>query len=341
MIGNNLGNRLQNYALQCVLENLGMNVVTSSIVAPKRPLLRYLKTTLMSFRNKTTDDRFMRFNKKIHWKNDSMSHMHDDPEIDFYIAGSDQIWNPYFSANSEREFLTFALPHKRIAYAASMGVDELPLKCIKDYTKYLDGIPFISVREESGAKIIKKLIGRDVPVVLDPTLLIDKKNWKTIADSSNITHEKPYIFTYFLGIKNNKYNLHIKQKAKLHNMKIISAVGGDDGRTPIIGPADFINLLSHATYVYTDSYHAVIFSIIFNKNFVIFDRPAELGYGDMSSRFETIFNLTGLKSQWIRSESQLNSSMEEINYSDTNLRIMKKSDESIAFLRKALRLNIY
>ena len=100
--------------------------------------------------------------------------------IDYYIAGSDQVWNPYYEAK-EYEFLTFVPKEKRLSFAASIGVATIPEEAIWYFKKNLSDMKYISVREERAAEIVKELTGRDADITLDPTLLLDKADWEYIA----------------------------------------------------------------------------------------------------------------------------------------------------------------
>jgi hypothetical protein len=104
-----------------------------------------------------------------------------DNHYDAFVAGSDQIWHPVWGEGLfDKYFLSFAAPGKRIAYAASFGVPHIPEERMKLFTEYLKGMDYISVREQSGARIVKQLIGKDVPVLVDPTLLLSRDEWQRI-----------------------------------------------------------------------------------------------------------------------------------------------------------------
>src|SRR5699024_7327637 len=103
-------------------------------------------------------------------------------DYDFFVTGSDQVWNPFFTNSSSLYFLTFAPRKKRIAYAPSFGISEVPDLLRENFTKWLSEIEHLSVREDAGADIIKQLTNRDSEVVADPTLLLTKESWLSIAE---------------------------------------------------------------------------------------------------------------------------------------------------------------
>src|SRR5699024_9478535 len=98
-------------------------------------------------------------------------------KYDFFITGSDQVWNPLNINNLNKFFLTFTEPKKRIAYAPSISSDKLPEEYLADYKNWLEGMDSVSIREDTGAMIIKDLTGIDAPVLADPTLLLTKEEW--------------------------------------------------------------------------------------------------------------------------------------------------------------------
>jgi len=118
---------------------------------------------------------------------------------DAFVCGSDQIWNPYFQGKDSGYYLQFAPKEKRIAYAPSLGTIQLDDESKEILKSKISEIPFVSVREKSGAKLISNLIGRNVENVLDPTLLLPKEWWDYFANETIIT-ERPYILTFCLII---------------------------------------------------------------------------------------------------------------------------------------------
>lgn len=113
-------------------------------------------------------------------------------EIDFFVVGSNQVWNLYFGGYLY-EFLTFAAKDKCFSFAASIGKNQIPENQKSYFKKYLSEMNFISVRENKVAETVKELIGRDVDDVLDPTLLLPKEQWIEIVSKPNIEIKKNYI----------------------------------------------------------------------------------------------------------------------------------------------------
>ena len=202
--------------------------------------------------------------------------------IDSFIIGSDQVWNPYYEAK-EYEFLTFVPKEKRLSFAASIGADSIPEDAKWYFKKNLSDMKYISVREERAAEIVKELTGRDADITLDPTLLLDKADWEIIAKKPTINIEDKYICTYFLGEVPEAVKAFTKEKA----LPIYALNSQDSPELFTLDPAEFLYMIQNASYVLTDSFHAVAFSIKFHKEFYVFDRKEE-GVSSMFSRIETI-----------------------------------------------------
>ena len=292
----NYGNRLQNYALQKTLERMGHQVESlrreahfsgslhNAFHAAKRKLgiLKHRTDKVGAFRR--FDRRYVSFSKA------TVSKEYVTPgfsaEYDCCVIGSDQVWNPDFHFNSELEYLPMVRSDKKLAYAASFGVSEI--KENRELTaSYLDSIAFVSVRETAGAKIIYDLTGREVPVVLDPTLLLGSDDWRAIASKPSFAFcDTPFAFKYVLGDDVN--NMRIDELAERHGLAVIDAM--DDSLS--IGPSEFVWLVAHSSLVCTDSFHASVFALLYHKPLAIFERVS--ADADMSSRFDTLCSTFGL-----------------------------------------------
>ncbi|MBQ6907063.1 MAG: polysaccharide pyruvyl transferase family protein, partial [Clostridia bacterium] len=308
----NFGNRLQNYALQEVLKNLGFEVET----IPNHTVYRYRQSPFFTLAKKAASilthspkhiselrrkQAFDAFNKKyIKFSRCYSTNKYIPKKLndnyDFFIAGSDQIWNPYYNFNFDLNFLAFADKSKRVAYSASFSVDEIPREKVSDFNQYLSAIDNISVREYEGAKIIEELTDKKAPVTLDPTLLIDAEDWRKIAvKPSFISNNEQFIFVYYLGKRDDLEKLKdnvIKEHPEWKSCRIIDIGLTDNTEIYSVSPDNFLWLTDNASAVITDSYHGTIFSLIFNTPFV-----SMLTKGDsfsMDSRIKTLFKTLDL-----------------------------------------------
>lgn len=239
------------------------------------------------------------------------------------LVGSDQLWLPgniaadYYTLNFVPESIN------TIAYATSFGQSSLPKDSAEKAKIFLKRIKHISVREESGQKLIKELVNRDVPVVCDPTLLFTGDDWMAIQQVDPIVKGK-YIFCYFLG-NNPPHREFAKRLREYTGYKIVALthldefVKSDEGyadETPYdIGPADFLNLIRNADYICTDSFHCSVFSILYKKQFFTFRRYARKTASSTNSRLDTLFNMVGISGRVMNGNEDIQSCIEnEIEY---------------------------
>ncbi|NSL52728.1 polysaccharide pyruvyl transferase family protein [Calidifontibacillus erzurumensis] len=328
----NYGNRLQNYATQEILKSIGFSVETiiHEVVKPNpwhnvnkfSRLNKIKEMSVAEILSKTTIKLSNYFNKRklsnlrenriqsfkeftntfIKETNFSISDKKLPNDLsnqyDFFITGSDQVWNPYFRYGSSIDFLAFAPQDKRIAYAPSFGISQIPPEYVDRYKQWLSDIPYLSVREHAGAKIIKDLTGRDAVVLVDPTLMLTKEKWLSIAKPAKTKPKKKYLLTYFLGGIPKEYNKKIDRIAKENELQIINLVDIKDPETYITGPSEFIDFIHSASIFCTDSFHGVVFSILMETPFIVFERAGDLP--SMNSRIETILSTFKLEARHVQ-----------------------------------------
>ena len=267
-------------------------------------------------------------------------------EYDAYLLGSDQVWNPMNYGGDYFSMSWVPNDKVKIAYAASFGVTEIPKYQIKKTKRDLARIEYISVRETSGQKLIKNLIGRDVPVVADPTILANRRIWDDLKGDRLI--KKDYIMCYFLGNNPNHRKL-AEELSKKTGLPIVTLPHGDEivkadfGFGEIkpqgVGPAEFVNLISNAKYVCTDSFHGTVFSILYKRQFMVFNRyTADVnGKSSTNSRLSSLLNLLGLENRLYDSNKGVKQDMfEPINFETAHNNIEKLREQSLAYLKNAL-----
>lgn len=261
------------------------------------------------------------------------------------VLGSDQVLHP---ANLLMNYFTLSfVPDNimKIAYAPSFGVSNIPLFQIKRTIAYLRKFKSLSVREESGKKIVKKLTGKDVPLVCDPTLLLEFKYWQQLRGEVPIITEK-YIFCYFLG-KNRKHREFANKVKENTGYKIITLthliefvkidINFSDAQPFDVGPSEFINLISNAEYILTDSFHGSIFSILFNKDFFVFKRFSDGKSDSTNSRIDSLLNSLGLKDRNLNQFEDVTSCLKlKINYKIVNEKLDEFRKFSENYLHESL-----
>lgn len=355
----NYGNRLQNYALTKLLEDYfvvlnGVRVstkedwinITSDVL--KRTIKRYIPFTIVKkklsfvepFKGellKKRKQKFIKFTlsytvileaivKKNHRQ---VQKQMKNYCIDYYITGSDQVWNPYYEGK-EYEFLTFAPKDKRLSFAASMGVEDIPNIDKKRYKKNLSDMKYISVREKRAAEIVKELTGREADLTLDPTLLLEKEEWDKIARKPEILLEEKYMCTYFLG----EVPRAVRLFAEKTGLKIYALNSKENLELYTIDPAEFLYMIKNAEYVLTDSFHAVAFSMKFNKEFYVFKRE-QAGVSNMFSRIETITQRFGLENR-IQSRNEIVEQNVIDNWSEIEEELVKEKKKSMKKLLEVM-----
>lgn len=324
----NYGNRLQNYAVVKYLMktfecNVKVLLPTDELPYHNNDIVAWLKDKVVIFLGrwpKISKKRFgvdsVRWSNFIRWNrhipikviyNHSLLPESLDCEYDYFVVGSDQVWNYTFSSDRlEDYFLSFAAPKKRIALAASIGIDSIKPEWVERYRLSLEKFHRISVREEQGAEIIWGLIQQQVPVLIDPVMLLDANEWKKVAKSPGVNIGVPYILTYFLG-GHELVDEKIKAWAKRNGYIIYNLLDKNYPDLYVSGSGEFITLVANARLVCTDSFHCVAFSIIYSIPFIVFPRTGM--NCEMSSRLNTLLKLFGLENRW-------NSRVKENEYLD-------------------------
>lgn len=259
-------------------------------------------------------------------------------EFDAFVCGSDQIWSPllydpvyYFNFVPEnREART-------VAYAPSIGIDNVDL-IGTEQANLMQKLSHISCREQQGARIIERITGRKVPVVLDPTLMVNSTHWEAIA-ASDVPHLdcSRYILCYFLGsnVHQNYINrLKSELVCKVVNIQMFNRMNDLQADLPIIdiGPSEFLTLVKGAQWVCTDSFHATIFSYIFGRQVSIFERFKTTDSKNQNSRIHTLINILGLHDSLVKNDNDINLFPQRI-FNDLSY----WQSQSLNFLHNSLR----
>lgn len=221
------------------------------------------------------------------------------------ITGSDQLWSPAGLPTNYYNLMFVPDDTLKISIASSFGVREIPWYQKKRTIQYLNRIEYISMRENRGSEIVRELTGRDVPTILDPVFFLSKNEWLERIPNKREIHE-PYIFAYFLGAT-QEYRNAVKKLAHDKGMKVVALRHMDqyveedenfgDFAPYDVSPERFLNLLRNAEYVCTDSFHGTAFSILNEKQFVVFNRYAENSSFSKNSRIDTLCVNFGLESR--------------------------------------------
>jgi hypothetical protein len=273
----------------------------------------------------------------------------DSPEYDVYVCGSDQIWNPLIYKEKTFDpafFADFAHDGKRVAYAPSFGINEIPADKREELKKYLKSFECLSVREKQGEKIIRDISGKDSLTVLDPTLLLTGVEWG--AQAAGPAFGEPYILCYFISDA-RKYSEFVGVLSQKYKLPVVSLCGSRrvvaQTRHTVLdaGPREFLGLFQNASMVCTDSFHGTVFSINFNKQFFCFE-SAQKAEKTVNSRLYNILEKLGLVSRIFSHNMERNdfikqavSEANDIDYTEVERLLSGERELSCRYLKDSLQ----
>ena len=306
----NYGANLQAYALREVLGRMGNDaeLVTYYYNTKLRRVLSVIMRRLkknsipkeIAVRNAAVD----RFNQAIPHSRLYYSHTIDkaNREYDCFITGSDQVWNP--DGINRYMALEFVSPDKRTAsYVASTGKIMLNKEQKKKLKLALESTQYISIREKESIPALQELTEKEITYVLDPTMLLTAKEWDRIRTKKRLVQED-YLFCYFLGDNENlrkAARAYAEQKGlKLVTLPFLNAAyrkvddGFGDYALYDVSPNDFLSLIKHASFVLTDSFHAAVFSHIYERPFAVSGRREN----EMGCRMKSLTELFGTTNRY-------------------------------------------
>lgn len=299
----NYGNKLQNYALIKIYSKMGADVDTLQVyqsaflrskkdklfdaiknviaVSPIKSKYKNMRIRKNNFR--TFSARYLNLTKPYCTKDAPYSMME---EYDILSVGSDQVWNDvdfdlddvnYFTLNEVKNV-------KKISFAASIGKENFQDSYVETFKKNLKDFELVSCREMSGVIYLNSLLGEKCISCMDPTLFLDSDEWRKLERKPNWLNDSHYILEYFLG------GCDVEQVGCYEQMGItIINLMDVNSEAYTASPEEFLYLINHARIVLTDSFHACVFSMIFKKDYVVFERNKQKS--SMTSRIDSLFKL--------------------------------------------------
>ncbi len=260
-------------------------------------------------------------------------------KYDTYICGSDQIWSPML-LNPAYYFDYLTENDKKISYACSFAVNQIPNNKKEKIKGYLTNFNRISVRENKGREIVKDLIGKDVPVLVDPTLLLDKAEWDKLASERIV--DKKYVFAYFLTYNQEYFNKaeEIAQQMGCTLVVVPTCKESYSINAEIMqdaGPTDWLSLIANAEAVVTDSFHGCVFSLIYSKQFYVFRRFADSNSKSQNSRVYTLLEEYNLNKCLIEANSPIDKAfIEQDEFLKVTEKISINSNKAKKWLKEAI-----
>lgn len=261
---------------------------------------------------------------------------------DGIMVGSDQLWTPSGITSNFYNLMFVDDSVLKISYAASIGVSKIKKRLHKLYNTFLSRMDFISVRETTAKKLVENLSTNTAQVVVDPVLLLSGDDWLREIENKKL-YDEPYIFAYFLG-KTPEYRKAVTKFAKEKGLKIVTShhmdsynkadIGFGDYAPYDIGPEEFVNLIRNAEYVFTDSFHGSVFSMLYEKQFMVFNRYSDQSISSKNSRIDSFCENYGLHDR--RFNGNINAVDKKIDYASVLKKVEQHRQKSLAFLDKAL-----
>ncbi len=357
----NCGSMLESYAMQTILKKMGMeteiinfsnegqkeiynykfknnsikNIIKNILIFPAIKKIKLNNYKYEEFKNKN----FI-LSENEYSKQEELT----DYEYSTVVAGSDQIWNITIEDGDDAYFLPWVKKARRVAYAPSFGSKKIAEHTdnINKYIDYLNKFDAISIREQNGNKWIKEMIGQDVPVLLDPTMLLNKEDYDKIKDNNNVKDK--YIFFYapsfdteicrFVKKVADKYNLKvITWSTKSYFVKLIRRFGFE--LPDYEDPSVYLNLIANAELVFTTSYHGTIFSTIYKKKFFTIKNGGMYGNDD---RVLTLLNQLNMLERLTPFEFDDNKDyLEEVNYEKYDSSVDELKNKAFDYINKNIK----
>lgn len=352
----NHGARLQAFALQKTIESIGSHceIINHVPISQRRTSLKARRLSVHRIFNATVEllnqkqlhvekERFQTFEKYYRLTeslDDILSNQRILDSFDAFVCGSDQIWSRVYE---DFYFLDFVRsPRKRIAYAPSFGVSSIRDDERDAYRERLEQFDYLSAREIEGAAIIKELTGKEVPVVLDPTLLLHFSEWRKYKKEPIQPLPDKYILLY--AVQNTMPCLKVAKQIQARlKLPIISidlskrlAFNPTISSRYDFGPQEWLFAFDHATYVVTSSFHGTAFAINCNKPFLTVCQEISSRKPNTNSRMTTLARLLGLENRLLYSSEQINGESFDCDLSTTFNRLQKERERSLNYLRTAL-----
>jgi len=307
----NYGGLLQAFALQNFLKSNGCEAFHINYKAPetitgnpaKRFLRKIYKRISFLFFDKKRHENEKKFRAKISLST-PCTVKEDIAKIpcDYFIVGSDQVWNPFLNNFDDAYLLSFETSARKVAFSASLGLTQrCPSNWKNELKSALPQFSFVSVRERTAKNLLCDLGGTNIVVSLDPTFLLTKNEWldATKDFDSSVIPTKPFVLCYVMPgdtclVKSMlKFARQIAKRERLRlcviGLRDVNRLKFNSSFTFGAGPSEFVHLVSKSSYVITNSFHGTVFSTIFNKPFASFISKN----GSSSSLSERIVDFLG------------------------------------------------
>ena len=355
----NYGTCLQAFGLQYTIEKLGYKV----------SLLRYhrgeesaeyksnrwkkvfhispIKLLWWLFNRKTIAQKkgaFLKYRlEKLHLAEDKDYYRNSDfsalaSKYDALVCGSDMMWSSDFKHDWPFYYLTFGDKKRTISYAPSFGRNYLSKEEVLQCIPYINNIGYLSCREKGGVDLIKEKFNLEATHVVDPTLLLTAEEWNNTLNTDKKIIEGDYFLVYlFNGTTRHGRNKIIEQAEKITNDNVVVLSGAEgkfkkyqyDGA----GPSEFVRLYRDCKFVLTDTFHGMLFAIIFKKPFIVLDKST---FGISADRLVNTLHFLGISNRYVKTNVTLDDTLLKMNYENVDKILIEEREKSINYLKYSL-----
>ena len=357
LYSNNFGSCLQAFALYACIKDMGYapTLIRYRCVGgnekdtflqklshiPFKTLLYVLFSKRQIQKRKSCFNRFrstmFTFTEKEYLNNDERKELNN--QFDVFVCGSDMMWCEVFEKDWEQYFLRFVSENKRVAYAPSFGVNQISDRNYQRCLEFLSGFPSsrLSCRDIMGVQMIREKFGLNAHHVLDPTMLFDKNQWNGIIGDKSRLISKSYVLTYLFGGTDRGRRDILKQVRgwDIGKLKSIDVKDKNAIKKPI-GPFEFVRLFRDAEFIITDTFHGLMFSLIFEKPFVVLTREDGVHWTKYSDRITSTLEMLGISERYWDMNKKLPGEFRTLDYRNINTILNEKRSESIRYLHGAI-----
>lgn len=255
------------------------------------------------------------------------------------MAASDQIWLPQHIDSGYFSLQWVPKNVKRFSLASSFGKSIIPYDMTERYISFINKLDSISVREKDGQRIVEDLTSKNAVLLCDPTMMLSMEDWNEILPEERPYGDK-YILCYFLGTNkmHRKYAETLREKT---GFKIVSLIHMDEyfaydekyaDEMPFsVGPKEFLQYIKYAEFVLTDSFHGTVFSIIFEKKFVVFNRFSNTNSMSTNGRITTLLEKIGLQNRLVDSIN-ISTAFQNVDYKNIAEIVNNERKKAIRFI---------
>lgn len=351
----NFGSVLQTFATQKILESLDYDITIIDYIAPRLKVKNIFKESFirrregklykkisgfisMEILNRFVFSQFLK--KYINLSKEKYYSLEDIktnlPKQDYYMTGSDQVWNSFYNKFIDPVFFLNFTEGKKISFASSFGREYVDKEELTKIKSYLDKYTRISVREDSGVKMLQSIGFDNITHLVDPTLLITKDEWLKLLSVKTKKEKIPYVLIYPMSVIDPNLFVTARQVANRINGVVYFLGSGlktykeADKTFKLQSPIDFLSLVNNADFVVTNSFHGTIFSINFNKKFIVI--PPE----KFHTRIQSILELLHLEDRVYLGQGNIDYFLKDFDYIKVNEMLRIERRKSLEYITKTL-----